>query len=133
MKELIEARIPPNRVWDAWERAHAAHGQGRIESGQKGVSQAQGKSQFKYEVLDVKHGESFSIRWTTLFVRLIFTHSVKPVGKGSEISYQVKIGGLFAWPVRWFLGKKIKQNISQVLKAIVKQLEEETKYPFSHQ
>lgn len=125
MKELIETKIPPKRVWDAWERAHAAQGQGRIESGQKGVSQAEGKSKFKYEVFDVIQGESFSIRWRSLLVRLIFTHSVKPTGRGSEISYQVRIGGLFAWPVRWFLGKKIKQNISQVLKAIVKQLEEE--------
>jgi len=65
---------------EAWERAHAAHGQGRIESGQKGVSQAQGNLNSNMKCL-IKACESFSIRWTTLFVRLIFTHSVKPAAK----------------------------------------------------
>lgn len=126
MKELIEARVPPKRVWDAWERAHAIHGQGKIVSGQKGVSKAEGKSAFKYQVLEVQPGQSFSILWKTLFVRLIFTHTVTPTHRGSEISYGVQIKGPFAWPVRWALGNKIKRNIAQVLKAIVKQLEDES-------
>ncbi|MBS0626277.1 MAG: hypothetical protein JSS32_09525 [Verrucomicrobia bacterium] len=126
MKELIEARVSPKKVWEAWERAHAVHGQGKIESGQKGVSKAEGKSAFKYQILEVKLGESFSILWKTLFVRLIFTHTVKPSSRGSEISYGVDIRGPFAWPIRWALGKKIQRNISQVLKAIVKQLEDES-------
>lgn len=117
MEEMIEARVSPDQVWDAWERAHSLHGPQGIESGQKG------KSKFKYKILDVKKGESFSILWKTLFVRLVFNHSVKPTKRGSEIRYKVQIKGPFAWPVRWLLGNKIKQNISLVLKAIVRQLE----------
>ncbi len=117
MEEMIEARVNPEEVWEAWEKAHAFHGQQGIEAGQKG------KSRFKYKIIDVKKGESFSILWKTLFVRLIFNHSVKPTRRGSEIRYQVQIKGLFAWPVRWLLGNKIKSNIALVLKAIVRQLE----------
>lgn len=117
MEEQIEARVSPHEVWEAWEKAHAMHGQASIEEGQKG------KSKFRYKVLDVKRGESFSILWKTLFVRLVFTHAVKPIKYGSLISYKVQIKGLFAWPVRWMLGEKIRKNIGYVLKTIVRELE----------
>ena len=119
MEEEIEARVPPEKVWQAWERAHELHGQKGIEAGQRG------KSKFRYEILDVEEGESFSILWKTLFVRLIFSHKVKKTQRGSKIFYQVQIKGPFAWPVRWLLGQKIQRNISAVLKAIVRQLENE--------
>ncbi len=111
MEETIETAVAPEVVWEAWERAHV------LEQGQ------QGKKSFRYKILDVKKGESFSILWKTLFVRLLFTHVVKPSKKGSQICYKVQIKGPFAWPVRWFLGAKIKANIGAVLKAVVKQLE----------
>lgn len=117
MEEMIETSVAPEDVWNAWEKAHALHGQKGIESGQKG------KNKFKYKILDVKKGESFSILWKTLFVRLVFNHSVRPTKRGSVIRYRVQIKGPFAWPVRWLLGNKIKNNISLVLKAIVRQLE----------
>jgi hypothetical protein len=117
MEETIEARVSPEEVWQAWERAHAKNG--ALEAGQ------QGRAQFQYKVLNVQKGESFSILWKTFFVRLIFSHHVKRTAKGSAISYKVQIKGPFAWPVRWLLGAKIKQNIGYVLKAIVKELEQQ--------
>lgn len=125
MEESIEARVPPELVWEAWEKAHAAQSQKELEAGQKGVHKSGGK--FRYQVLEVKKGESFSIMWKTLFVRLIFSHSVRPLRNGSEIRYQVKIKGLFAWAVRWFLEKKIQSNIRSILKALVYQLESQNK------
>lgn len=122
MEEKIEARVPSQVVWEAWERAHL-----KMEAGQKGISKAEGKSKFRYEILDVKKGERFSILWKTFFVRLIFTHTVKPIRNGSEITYSVQIKGLFAWLVRWFLGDKIKKNIGLVLKTIVRELEQQAK------
>ena len=117
MEEQIEVRVPPEEVWAVWERAHALHGQKGIREGQKG------KDQFRYEVLDVKKGESFSILWKTFFVRLIFTHRVEGTKYGSQISYKVQIKGLFAWPVSWLLGEKIRKNIGLVLKGVAKDLE----------
>ena len=103
MEEQIETRVAPEEVWRAWERARQTQG--------------------KHKVFNVKPGESFSLLWKSLFVRLIFTHTVKPAPKGSHISYKVEIQGPFAWPLRWLLGKKIRHNISYVLKAVVKELE----------
>jgi hypothetical protein len=130
MEEKIETRVPPERIWQAWEKAHANQGGGAIASGCVGkskVKNGQGKKgqAFKYEVFDVVKGERFSLIWKTLFVRLIFTHSVLPKKRGSEIKYSVQIRGLFAIPVRWLLGNKIRYNISQVLKTMVKRLEME--------
>lgn len=124
-KEIMEARAPPEKVWEIWERAHAKNGQKQIEKGQRAYSKAEGKSQFKYEILEVVPKQKFSILWKTLFVRLIFTHEVQATRRGSEICYQVEIKGPFAWPVRWMLGGKIRQNINLVLRAIVKQLEQD--------
>ncbi|PIS02860.1 MAG: hypothetical protein COT85_02170 [Chlamydiae bacterium CG10_big_fil_rev_8_21_14_0_10_42_34] len=107
MEEMIEARVPAELVWDAWEK--------KLE---KGLDK-----KLRYQVLEVKKGESFSILWKTLFVKMIFIHSVKPTEKGSQIHYKVQIKGLFSLPVRWLLGAKIKKNLSFVLKSIVRELE----------
>lgn len=109
MEEMIEARVSPADVWDLWEK--------KLEQGQKE------KGKFRYKVLEIKKGEGFSILWKTLFVRLIFSHTVKPIARGSEICYKVQIKGLFAWPVRWMLGGKIKKNLGLVLNAVVRDLE----------
>ncbi|EKE08337.1 MAG: hypothetical protein ACD_17C00221G0005 [uncultured bacterium] len=117
MEETIEARVSPEEVWQMWERAHRLHGSEGVESGKKG------KAQFRYQVRDVDKGRKFSMVWKTLFVRMIFTHEVLAIKYGSSISYKVEIKGLFAWPVRYFLGKKIQTNIRHVLKAMVSELE----------
>lgn len=115
---MIEARVSPKEVWETWEKAHNIHGSSGLESGEKGKS-----TKFRYKILDVEKGRCFSILWKTLFVRLIFTHEVVPINHGSKISYRVQIKGLFAWPVRYFLGEKIRNNIRLVLKAIARELE----------
>ncbi len=126
MEERIEARVSPETVWASWESAHEKHGQNTIQEGQKGVSKGVRAKGFRYQVLDVIPGKQFSILWKTLFVRLLFCHSVSPTKWGSEIRYSVQIKGPFAWLIRWLLGNKIRRNIGLVLKAIVKQLEEKS-------
>ena|SRR5579872_1812806 len=128
MKQTIEARVSPQTVWEAWEKAHQLHGewQGKKNSHSNAGGKPGGKKGFSYRILSVDPGKSFSILWKTFFVRLIFTHSVAPSKRGAEICYEVQIKGLFAWPVRWLLGNKIKSNIDLVLKQIVKRLEQES-------
>lgn len=108
MEEQIETRVGSQAVWKAWERIH-------------NMTPEKGKPRFK--IFDIKKGESFSILWKSLFVRLVFTHKVLPTQKGSLIVYQVAIKGPFALPVKWLIGKKIQKNMSHVLKSIVKELE----------
>lgn len=117
MEASIEASVTAEVVWRAWEKAHALCANEPIEPGQRARS-----SGFKYKILDVVPGERFSILWKSLFVRMIFTHSVKAVKKGVEIRYTAEIKGLFAWPVRWMLENKIRKNLSFVLKEFAKQL-----------
>lgn len=112
MEEQIESRVTAHDVWSAWERVH--------------LTRTQEPGKFKYKIFDIKQGESFSIVWKSLFVRLIFTHIVKPSEKGSSITYKVQIKGFFGWPVRLLLGTKIRQNVSHVLKSFVKELEHQS-------
>src|SRR3989344_6071757 len=98
MKETIEIAASPMQVWNTWERAHGEQG---IQAGKSG------KDRLRYQILDVKKGESFSILWKSLFVSLLFKQSVFETKKGSQIHYQVQIKGFLAWPVRLFLKKKI--------------------------
>ncbi len=128
MEYTIATRVAPHRVWAVWEQAHAKHGQSKIEEGQKGTSNNDNGKGFKYQVVDVIPGTKFSIIWKTWLVRLIFTHTIKKTPWGSEIGYAVQIKGFFAWPVRFFLGKKIQQNLGLVLKTMVKQLEASSEY-----
>lgn len=120
---LLEARVKPEKVWAAWEKAHAVHGQQGLVAGVRGIAQVEGRKGFQYQILDVIPGESFSILWKALFVRLIFTHGVQPTPRGCQIRYDFSIKGPFAAAVRWFLGKKIRANLELALKTIVKQLE----------
>jgi len=121
IEEVIQTKVSPNRVWQAWSAAHS------MDKGfapkQKGVLRTVGGSKFSYRILDVRDGESFTILWKTMFVRLVFTHTVVSMSKGSGISYRVQIRGFFAWPVRFFLTGKIRQNLQSILKSLVKELE----------
>jgi hypothetical protein len=121
--EIAESRVSPDKVWEIWEKAHAKNGQTEIKKGQRASAQGKGKSKFQYEILDVVPKQRFSILWKSLFVRLIFIHEVRPTQRGCQICYQVEIKGFFARPIRWLLAAKIRQNIALVLRAIVKQLE----------
>lgn len=122
MEEVIEAAILPETVWQAWERAHAKNGEEGLVSGVRSKTTSANAKGFSYQILDVVPGMRFSILWKTLFVRLIFTHTVLPAPRGSEIRYSVRISGFFAWPVRFFLKNKIRNNLRFVLKEFVKQL-----------
>lgn len=117
----IQTKVAPHVVWQFWSRAHEME-KGFVP-GQKGKFKTSRNSGFAYRILDVQDGKSFTILWKSLFVRLIFTHSVLPVSRGSEITYRVQIRGLFAWPTRYFLSEKIRRNLQTVLKSIVSQLE----------
>lgn len=116
MEESIETTVHPQMVWAMWEQVHDLHA-GKA-----------GRAKFKYKIIDVKPGESFSILWKALFVKLVLTQTVKPSAKGSEICYRVAIKGLFAWLARWFLSNKIKKNLASALQATVKQMEQNQKY-----
>ena len=109
-QETIETFVSSKIVWQAWER---------FQSGEKGKAGV-----FKYKVLDVDPGKSFSILWKTLFARLIFTHLVESTGVGCRISYRIQIRGLFAYPIRFLIGKKLRSNVALLLKSFVRQLEE---------
>ena len=115
LEQKIDARVTPEQVWKAWEKVHDQTG---IVEGKKGVVK-----KIRYQFLEVVPGERYTICWKTLFVRLIFTHSVVSTQRGAEITYSAKIKGLFAIPVRWMLGPKISQNLGLVLRALVRQLE----------
>lgn len=110
MQENIETRVPPEIVWQAWER---------FQEGQKGK-----QGSYKYKILDVEPGKGFSILWKSLFVRMLFIHRVEPLFEGSRISYQIQIKGLFSPIVRFFMGAKIRKSVSFLLKSFVKQLEQ---------
>ena len=118
MEETIEARVSPEIVWTAWERAHAMYAKEPIQAGAKAK-----RTGFSYKILEAVPGISFSILWKSLFVRLVFTHSVKASPKGSQIDYSAQVKGLFAWPVRFLIRKKIQRSLSKGLKDFVRQLE----------
>lgn len=122
MEERIETRVSPEKIWQTWEMAHAKQGEETFERGKKGKS---ARGNFRYEVVDIVQGESFTLVWKTLFLRLIFSHAVFPKKRGSEIVYSIKIRGFFGAPARWFLGNKIRQSVRGVLKTMVKRLEME--------
>jgi hypothetical protein len=121
IESIIQTKVSPQKVWQAWSSAHAM--EKGFEPKQKGVLRTQGGGKFSYRILDVREGESFSILWKSMFVRLIFTHSVIPKAKGSQISYRVQVRGFFAWPVRYFLSDKIRRNLCSILTSLVNELE----------
>lgn len=122
IESIIQTKVNPQAVWQAWQKAHAMSAD--FVPGKKGSLKTGRSSQFHYQILSVREGESFSILWKSLFVRLLFTQEVTPhTERGSQIRYSVNISGFFAWPARFFLKNKIQRNLSLVLHSLVKELE----------
>jgi hypothetical protein len=118
-----QTRVSANRVWQAWVKAHAVHGSGKLVSGSCGHMETKGQKKIPYQIIDVVEGTSFSILWKAMFIRLVFSYRVVPLDFGSEISYDFQMKGSLAWMVRWFLAPKIRANLSHVLKTFIRNLE----------
>ena len=118
-----QTHVPADRIWRSWEQAHVSKGSGGLSSGASGFMQTAGKKKVPYQIRDVVPGRSFSILWKALFVRFVFTHEVVSNPFGSEIRYDFKVEGAFAWMVRWLIVPKVRMNLKSVLKTFVQQLE----------
>lgn len=125
MEKKVYTRVSPDVVWNAWEKAHAIYGSPNLQEGFKGTTQKNG-ARFQYLITEVIPGKQFSIVWKTFFVKLHFTHCISPALGGCEISYRVRIKGLFSFFVKWLLKSKIQSNLDFVLKTMIRQLEQET-------
>lgn len=121
IESAIDTKVSQDAVWRAWKKAHAMDSS--FQPGRKGALKTEGGGRFSYKILDIREGESFTILWKSLFVRLIFTHSVAAQPRGSKISYRIQIKGFFAWPVRYLLREKIRRNLNAILRSLVKELE----------
>lgn len=108
-------RVSAERVWATWSSAH----QGKLKTGATGVNQ-----KIHYKILDVIPGRCFSVSWKALFIRLVFSHEVIQSIRGTEIRYDFKLKGPFAWMVRWWIAPKIRANLQVVLKAFIQQIEQ---------
>lgn len=122
--QQIYAKVAPQKVWAAWEKAHSLHSNSAFAPGQKAKTQGEKAKGFKYKIIDLEQGESFTILWKSYFARLLFTHRVRPQSNGSLIEMGFQIKGPFAWPLRWMLEKKIQKNLAHVLAQMAKQLEQ---------
>ncbi len=111
-------RMSAERVWAAWVHSH----QGKLVTGATGLNQ-----KIHYKILDVVPGRSFSVSWKALFVRLIFSYHVIQKEQGSEIRYDFKLVGPFAWMIRWWISPKIRANLHLVLKTFIQQIEQTQK------
>src|SRR5262249_44261923 len=112
MEEQIATTASAEKVWQAWEKTHAAGMQGK-------------SGKFKYQILDLVPRKRFSIQWKTLFVRLVFDYAVETAGRGALIRYNIRLLGPFAWAVRWLLEGKIRGQLRTMLKTFVRRLESE--------
>ncbi len=122
IESTIETRASPQAVWKLWQKTHKMDE--TFVPGQKGSLKGNRRGSFSYRILDVSKGQHFTILWKSLFVRLVFTHAVAPVEpKGSSISYSVQIRGPFAWPMRFLLSGKIRNNLALVLKSLSRELD----------
>lgn len=116
----------PSRIWEQWKKAtpfnHWDASCNTLQEKQKGhVVSNQGKA-VPYKILEVKEGESFTICWKALFLRLIFTYQVEPIRTGSKITYLVRIKGFFSLPIRFILRRKIQKNLEEGLRSFVEKL-----------
>lgn len=108
MEEKIESRASAEKVWAGWAHMHSGQG-------------SSGK--FRYRIIDLVPEERFTMVWKSLFIRLLLTYSVYPIGRGSEVGFEVKVKGPFAWATRWILLPKVQKQLREALRMFVRKLE----------
>lgn len=118
-----KTKIPPDKVWLAWKQMHQWDQKKPFKVGQKGRSFFGSKVAF-FEITDIQEKKSFTLTWKAFFVKLLFTHKVEPIKKGSEITYEARFKGIFAPLVQWRVSKKLKGQMGEALHRFVSQLEQ---------
>jgi hypothetical protein len=108
IRSAVRTRISPEIIWHSFSRTFSA------ENGKNG--------RFKYRILSINEGESFTLLWKTFFARLVFTYAVVPCQTGAEISTQVEIRGIFSRILHYFLKNKIQRSLDLSLHELVKKL-----------
>ncbi len=116
MKEYITVSASPERIWRLWEEGYRARGE-KLELG----SQGRVKS-LLYSISALTPRVHFSVIWKTFFTKLIFSQSIQPLAEGSRICYEVQIKGFFAFPARWLLKNRIRQQLQTALRMVQSQL-----------
>jgi len=122
----VETNIKSAVIWNKWKKSQPWNNWGKenssLSEGQKGHVNSKDKKAIPYEILEVKENESFTIAWKALFIKLIFTYSVKDLKNTSLITYSVKLKGFFSLPVYYLIKTKIKKNLINGLNSLINQL-----------
>ena len=135
--EKVKTKVPPKKVWKMWADTYNWSGnKDRFSSGQKGFKE--GKKGFVrdqkgrkagYKITKLEQGKSFTMVWGSIFLRMYFKYLISPQPKGCIITCKVKFGGIFVFPVSFFLRKKVKKNLSDSLHQFVDRLEMQQMQP----
>jgi len=125
-----KTKAGPDIVWKAWEKMNNwPQKEGQVGAGAdllKNINQKFSvvndgyKSSFK--IIEVVDKKSFTMVWYSLFIKMFFTYTVSPILNGSLVSCKVKFSGIFSWPIRYFLNKRIKKSLSVSLMEFCKRL-----------
>jgi len=122
----IETNIRSSVIWEKWKNSQPWNNWGQSSStlseGQKGHINSNDKRAIPYEILEVKENESFTIAWKALFIKLLFTYSVKDLQGSSLITYSVKLKGFFSIPVYYLIRNKIRKNLTDGINSLINQI-----------
>jgi len=122
----VETNIKSSVIWNKWKKSQPWNNwdqaNSKLTEGQKGHVNSKDNKAIPYEILEVKENESFTVAWKALFIKLIFTYSVKDLKNSSLVTYSVKLKGFFSLPVYYLIKNKIKKNLTDGLDSLIKQL-----------
>jgi len=129
--EEVKTKAPPKKVWKAWADTYnttnietrASSSQKSFREGKKGHIRDKSGKKATYRITNLIQGKTFTMSWGNIFFRMYFRYLVTPQTKGAIVSCKVKFGGLFVFPVSFFLRKKIRKNLSESLHRFVQQVE----------
>jgi hypothetical protein len=129
--EKVKTKAPPKKVWKAWADTYNWSSKGEKSSskekgfkqGRKGfVRDGKGKKA-SYKIISMHNGKDFTMTWGSILLKMIFHYTVTPQPKGSIVECKVKFGGLFVFPISFFLRKKMRKNVAESLHRFVQQVE----------
>ncbi len=136
LRETLKTKVPPKKVWRMWADTYNMNKTDRASSKQKGFKEGRvghvrdGKGRkAKYRITKLVQGKSFTMVWGSIALRMYFTYSVSPDGRGSNVSCKVKFGGLFVFPLCFFLRGKVRKNLADSLHQFVQRLEMQQQRP----
>lgn len=132
-KRTTETMVAPEIIWNIWQDVknwntwsyptEYSYLEGAFKEETKGKWKSRGGPLLEILLTQIEPLKVFVLEYKLFLAQIISSHYLTNLGKITKITQQVEIKGPLAFLYAYFIGNKLKKDLSLEMKAMIKKAE----------